>query len=386
MEIKEMDLEQVETRLAEVKDMLHEDGADLEALETEIRSLKDRKQEIHAEIEARKAEVKEVMETAKEVRTFEEERTRNKMDEKEVRNSKEYIDAYAEYIKGNKEARALTNFLTSTNAEDGTVAVPELVYDIVKTAWDRNEIMARVKKSYLKGNLQVGFEISSTGAVIHEEGTEAPDSENLVLGIVSLVPQSIKKWIAISDEVYDMRGEEFLRYIYDELTYQIALKASQTLVGNIAMMPATSQAHLPAVPELTKNVAVDTIASALALLSDEATNPVIIMNKQTWAEFKRVQYANGYGVDVFEGLPVLFCNTLPAFGTATAGQAYAIVGDLENGALANFPNGEEITLKFDDKTMAEADLIKIIGRQYVGLGVVAPNHFIKVKKDSGGNA
>ena len=199
MEIKEMDLEQVETRLAEVKDMLHEDGADLEALETEIRSLKDRKQEIHAEIEARKAEVKEVMETAKEVRTFEEERTTKKMDEKEVRNSKEYIDAYAEYIKHNMNLRAsggdtYTSLLT-TNAEDGTVAVPELVYDIVKTAGDRNEIMARVRKSYLKGNLKIGFEISATGAEIHYEGETAPTEEQLVLGIVNLVPASIKKWI-----------------------------------------------------------------------------------------------------------------------------------------------------------------------------------------------
>jgi len=192
MEIKEMDLEQVETRLAEVKDMLHEDGADLEALETEIRSLKDRRQEIHAEIEARKAEVKEVMETAKEVRTFEEERTHEKMDIKELRNSKEYIDAYAEYIKGDDKA---VRSLLTTNAVGGTVAVPELVYDIVKTAWDRNEILNRVKKTFLKGNLKIGFERSSEIAVFHTEGANAPDEEALVLGIVSLVPQSVKKWI-----------------------------------------------------------------------------------------------------------------------------------------------------------------------------------------------
>ena len=46
MEIREMDLEQVETRLAEVKDLLNVDGADLESLETEIRGLKERKAEI----------------------------------------------------------------------------------------------------------------------------------------------------------------------------------------------------------------------------------------------------------------------------------------------------------------------------------------------------
>jgi len=383
MEIKEMDLEQVETRLAEVKDMLHEDGADLEALETEIRSLKDRKQEIHAEIEARKAEVKEVMETAKEVRTFEEERTHEKMDIKELRNSKEYIDAYAEYIKGDDKA---VRSLLTTNAEDGTVAVPELVYDIVKTAWEKNDILARVRKTFMKGNLKVGFEISSTGAVAHTEGDDAPNEEALVLGIVNLVPVSVKKWISISDEVYDLRGEDFLRYVYDELTYQIAKKTAELLITNIVQSVGASTQSKPAVAGLQTNIAVGTIAQALALLSDEATNPVIIMNKATWAEFKAVQYANGYGVDVFEGLPVLFSNALPAYSTATAQQAYAIVGDLENGALANFPNGQEITLKFDDLSLAESDLIKIVGRQYVGIGIVAPNHFTVLAKAAGGNS
>ena len=191
MEIKDMDLEQVETRMEEVKGMLHEEGADLEALETEIRSLKNRKQEINAEIEARKAEVAEVLNTATEVRSFEEERTRNTMENIEMRNSKEYIDAYAEYLKGDDKAvRALL-----TENVSGTVAVPELVYDIVKTAWEREGIIARVRKAYLKGNLKVGFEISSTGAVVHTEGQTKPDEETLVLGTVNIIPKSIKKWI-----------------------------------------------------------------------------------------------------------------------------------------------------------------------------------------------
>ena len=134
------------------------------------------------------------------------------MDINEIRNSKQYIDAYAEYIKSGDatECRALL----SENATNGTVAVPELVYDIVKTAWEREGIMSRVRKSYIRGNLKVGFEISGTDATVHAEGV-AVDEESLVLGVVNLVPASIKKWISISDEALDLSGEAFLQYIYN---------------------------------------------------------------------------------------------------------------------------------------------------------------------------
>ena len=300
------------------------------------------------------------------------------MENIEVRNSKEYIDAYAEYLKsGNdKECRALI----SENASGG-VAVPELVYDIVKTAWEREGIMSRVRKSYLKGNLKVGFEISSTDAAVHTEGAAAPSEETLVLGIVNLVPASIKKWISVSDEVIDLRGEAFIRYIYDELTYRIAKKAADQMVAAITGSPAASTTTAPGVPAITaSSITMGTIATAIGNLSDEADNPVIIMNKLSYSAFKTVQYASTSGADPFEGLPVLFNNSMKAFSAASTGDTYAIVGDLGHGALANFPAGEEINIKMDELSLAEKDLVKFVGREYVGLGVVAPNAFVKVTK------
>lgn len=262
-----------------------------------------------------------------------------------------------------------------------TVAVPELVYDITKTAWEKEGIMSLVRKAYIKGNLKVGFEISSSAAEIHTEGGDAVSEEALVLGTVSLVPQSIKKWISISDEVNDLRGEEFLDYIYDELAYRIAKKAADTLIAKILACGTASTTTCPGVPVLTASTAtVGTIASAMAKLSDEAANPVIMMNKSTWGSFKALQSANNYGYDPFEGLPVVFNNTISAYAAATTGVAYAIVGDLGQGALANFPNGEEIEFKYDDRTLMTEDLIKVLGRQYVGLGVVAPDAFVKIVK------
>lgn len=375
MEIREMDLEQVETRLAEVKDLLNVDGADLESLETEIRGLKERKAEIKAEIETRKKEVEEVVTSGVEVRTFTEERKTDM----EIRNTKEYIDAYAEYIKtGNdRNCRALL----TENAAAGTVPVPELVYDIVKTAWEKEGIMALVRKSYLKGNLKVGFEISADPANLHTEGGNAINPENLVLGVVNLVPQSIKKVVQISDEVYDMRSDEFLSYIYDELTYQIAKKAADTLLAKIVACGTQSTTTCVGVPAITATAAsIGLVAQAIANLSDEAANPVVVMNKATWADFKAAQYAAQYPIDPFEGLPVVFNNSLKSLTAASTGDAWAIVGDFGHGALANFPNGEEIEFKFDENTLKKQDLIEILGREYVALAPVAPNAFVKINK------
>lgn len=300
------------------------------------------------------------------------------MENIEIRNTKEYIDAYADYIKTGKDAEVRA--LLTENAS-GTVAVPELVYDIVKTAWEKEGIMNLVRKSYLKGNLKVGFEISGDSAVVHTEGAAAIDPENLVLGIVNMVPKSIKKVVQISDEAYDLRGEAFLRYIYDELAYRIAKKCADELIAKIIACGTLSTTTCVGVPAITaSSIAQGTVASAMAQLSDEAANPVIMMNKATWASFKAVQYAGSFDADPFEGLPVVFNNTIKAFSAASSGDTYAIVGDLGEGALANFPNGDEIEFKFDELSLKKQDLIEVLGRRFVAIEPVAPNAFVKIKK------
>ena len=378
-EIMNLDLEQIESRMAEIGKSIEtaDDTTDLEALSAELDQIKERKAAI---AEQRKQDVQAILEGQGEIENITPKEER-KMDLKEIRKSQEYVNAFAEYIKNNDDTECRA--LLSENGS-GVVPVPEIVDELVRTAWEKEGIISLVKKTYVKGNLKVGFEISADGAVIHTEGADAPAEEKLVLGIVELVPASIKKWITISDEAMDLTGEAFLRYIYDELTYQIAKKAADTLVAKIIAC-GTVSTNTPsvnvAVPVVaTTAVSLGTIASAMSELSDEATNPVIIMNKASFATFKAVQAAGNYGYDPFEGLPVVFNNTIKAASVATTGETFAIVGDLGIGAQANYPNGEDITIKFDDLSLAEKDLVKVVGREYVGLGVVAPKAFVKINK------
>lgn len=378
MEIKEMSIEELEERKNAIVAELDNEGADLDALEEEMRSIKAELEERKA-TESKKAEIRASVAQGEGVVTKEiEKEERKTMTEAEIRNSKEYIDAYADYLKTEdpSECRALL----TTNAS-GTVAIPDMVYDLVKTAWEREGIMSRVRKAYVKGNLKVGFEISATGAVLHTEGGDAVSEESLVLGTVNLVPTSIKKWISVSDEALDLRGEAFLQYIYDELTYQIAKKAADTVVAKIIACGTESTTTCVSVPVITATSAsVGLIASAIAELSDEAANPVVIMNKATWGAFKNAQYANKFNADPFEGLDVVFNNTIKSIDAASTGDTFAIVGDLDHGALANFPNGEGIDIKVDETTLMTSDLVRVLGREYVGIGIVAPDAFVKINK------
>ena len=382
-EIMMLDAEQIDARSAELASEIEkaETNEAMDAIQSEMEAIEERKAAIRLEVEQRKADMAAVIKGQGDV--IEEVKDERKVNTMEMRNTPEYINAYAEYIKsGNDmEIRKLTSENDTTPNGTGTVAVPEFVYDIVKTAWEREGIMSLVRKSYLRGNLKVQFEISGGDASIHAEGDTAVAEESLVLGIVTLVPQSIKKWISISDEVYDLRGEEFLRYIYDELTYRIAKKAADTLIAKIEACGTVSTTTCPGVPKLqAASPALGTVAAAMSMLSDEAANPVIIMNKATWGTFKAVEYAGSFPVDPFEGLPVVFNNKVTAASAATTGVTYAIVGDLGHGALANFPNGDGIDFKFDELSKKKEDLIEVLGREYVALGVVAPNAFVKITK------
>lgn len=376
MEFKDMTIEQLEERRTAIVAELDDSEADLDALEAEARGIKEEIENRKAN-EAKRNEIRANVASGAGIVTEKiKEEEKKKMTNEEIRSSKEYVEAYANYIKSgdDKECRALL-----TETVSGTVPVPVVVDNIVRTAWDNDPILARVRKTYFRGNLKVAFERSATAAEIHTEGTTAPSEESLVLGIVTMIPRNIKKWIRISDEAVATGGEAFLRYVYDELTYQIVKKISEEIVKGIAGASTTHSATAVGVPAVSAAPALGTVAKALGNLSGEAVNPVIIMNRLTWSAFKDAQYAGNFAADPFEGLTVLYSDGLPAFASASTAAVYMVVGDLD-GVQANFPEGENVVIKWDDLSEAEADLVKVVGREYVAYALTAPGRFCNVTK------
>ena len=381
MELKDMTVEQLEERKAAIAVELDAEGADLDALETEVRSIKDELDTRAAE-EAQKVEIRKAVaagEVGEVVQKIEEEKREMKTNE-EIRASKEYTEAFARYLVSENDAEVRS--LLTENVDGGSVPVPALVDEIIRTAWEKNEILRRVKKTQIRGNLKIAFERVATGASAHTEGAAAPSEETLKLGIVTMVPANIKKWIRVSDEAIAMGGEALVRYVYDELIYQIVKKLTDDVVTDIKTASTSATSVAACVAQITSAPSVTAIATAFANLSDEATDPVVIMNKLTYANFKAAAAAAGFAMDPFEGLPVLFNNSLPAYDSASASAVYAIVGDLK-GESVNYPEGEGVKVVYDDKSEAEKDLVKIVGRQYAAHALTACGRFCNIKKVSG---
>lgn len=374
MEFKDMTIEQMETRKAAIAEEMNAENADLDALTDEVRR-------INAEMETRKAAEAKREEIRKAVASgmgqTKETAPAAKMTNEEVRNSAEYINAFADYIKtgDDRECRSLL-----TENVSGQLPVPKFIDGIIRTAWENESILSRVRKTYIKGNLRVPFELSADGAYVHTEGTTAVTEESLTFGIVDMVPANIKKWIKISDEAVAMGGEPFLRYIYDELTYQILKKLSALVIADITGSPSSSDDDEVGVKQVTLAPSVTTIPTAVANLSDEASNLVVIMNRLTEVEFISAYAAGNFAVDPFAGLTRLYTSALPSYSTASAGSGvYAIVGDLR-GAQINFPEGDDVIIKWDELSLAEFDLVKVVGRIYAAHDVTGPGMLVNVIK------
>lgn len=395
MQINEMQLEDIEARRLEIEARREAMTAELEtaedealdaikeeaeALNEEERQLEEREAAINSAIEQRKALLDQVRRSGTSKKTFEGEKT-NMRDITEYRDSSEYIDLYAEYLKTGDDAE-IRAALLSTNATGGTIPVPTFVHEIVKTAWEKSNIMRLVERVSVPGNYIVPFEISGDDAVIHTEGSAAVTEEALAEGMVTLIPEYAKKWKSFSKTIYALRGRDFVEYMYDEITYRVFRALAKSLLQKIAALPAAATATAPAAAKITGAPAIGLIAEAMANLSDEAEAPVVVMNKLTWGAFKQAQYAGAFDVDPFEGLEVIFNNSLPAYSAASSGDVYAIVGDFGHGALANFPNGEEVEFTFDNITRKKENLIEVLGELMVGVGPVACNAFALIAKGS----
>ena len=363
MEIKNMTTNELIERRSAIATEIEADGADLDALEAEVRA-------INEELETRKAEEAKKAELRRAVangagQTIEREEERTMPTIKEIRNSQEYIEAFAKYIKTGKDAECRALLTENVN---GTVPVPDFVEGRIRNAWENDEIFRRVAKTYVKGNLRVGFELSATDAAIHTEGDmTGPAEEVLTLGIVKMVPAMIKKWITVSDEVLALGATDFLAYIYDELTYKIIQKAADIVVAKIVAAPAASDTDSVGVARISGTVSAATIIDALAALGDGARDNVIIASGATIAAVRKAVLAASFAYDPFAGLTVI----------QKDGVTGAIVGDL-SGVQANLPEGDAVTFKFDDLSLAEHDMVKIVGRLYAAIEVVGPKMLARI--------
>ena len=374
-------LAEIETRKAAILQEMEQEGADLDALKNEMDELRVNAQQIREAAAKAEETRKAIASGAAGINvgeTRKAETARKTVDE--IRGSQEYMNAFARYLisEDDRECRAL---LTDNAPASGQLPVPTLVDTIIRTAWENDEILSRVRKTSFKGNLKVPFERAADPAYEHLEGTTAITEEDLTLGVVELKPVMIKKFIRLSDEIVAIGGEPLVDYVYKELAHQIIKLLSSKVINDIKGASTSHSSSAIGIPKISGEPDLAVVVEAEAELSDEAENVVVIINRKTSAAFHRARIAGNFAVDPYDGLTVLYSSALPAYSSADADAVWMIVGDL-NGAQVNYPEGEGIITKYDDVTEAEADMVKVHGRQYAGHKVTAPGRFVNVKKAS----
>ena len=372
-------LAEIETRKAAILQEMEQEGADLDALKKEMDELRENAQQIR-EAAAKAEETRKAIASGAAgivIGEAHKAETQAKTVD-EIRGSQEYMDAFARYLvsEDERECRAL---LTDNAAANGQLPVPTLVDTIIRTAWENDQILSRVRKTAFKGNLKVPFERAADPAYEHGEGTTAITEEDLTLGVVELKPVMIKKFIRLSDEIVAIGGEPLVDYVYRELAHQIIKLLSSKVIADIAGAGTSHTSSAIGIPKIAGAPSLTIVPEAEANLTDEATNVVVIINRLSSAAFNEARVAGNFAVDPYDGLTVLYTSALPAYSTASDNAVWMIVGDL-NGAQVNYPEGEGIINKWDDLSEAEADMVKVHGRQYAGHGVTGPGRFVNVKK------
>ena len=372
-------MKEIEDRKAQILQEMEQDGADLEALKKEMDELRENAQQIR-EAAAKAEETRKAIASGAAGITMGETRKAEKAARTvdEIRGSKEYIDAFARYLQ-TEDARECRALLSENAPADGQVPVPTLVDPIIKTEWEKSEILNRVNKTSFKGNLKSAFERAADPAYEHLEGTTAITEEDLTLGVVELKPKNIKKFVRISDEVIATGGEALVSYVYKELAHQILLLLVKKIVTAIASASTSHSSSAVGIPKIGGTPDLSIVVTAEAELSDEAENPVIVINRKSSANFHQAKVAGNFAVDPYDGLPVLYTSALPAYATASDDAVWMIVGDLD-AVQVNYPEGEGIITKWDDLSEAEADMVKVHGRQFAGYGVTKPGRLVNVKK------
>lgn len=362
---------------------------DVEALTKEADELDNETKDLEEQRSTLKAQ-EERMSLAKNLEKTVIEERKTQMENVEVRNTPEFVHAWREAVMSgdDKNMRALLTTMAS-----GTAPVPTYLQGRVEASWERLSILNEVSISNFKGIVAVPYEVSATGAQIHTEGGDPVTEETLTIGQVLLQPKMIKKYLRVSDEVESLTDEQFMDYIADEIIYQINLFLENAVVSSNANAGVKGMANSALAVSVTSALSFNSINDGLAELV-EAFDPVVIMNRKTFYKnimgltdlqqrpiFQISTNNDGRPQYFVNGVRVLFNNSLDAYDDASAGEVWAVVGDLRAYRL-NLPDGRIPTVLYDPYTQAESDMNKYVGKLLAAGDIVRPKAIAVLKKSA----
>lgn len=233
MEISEMNFENIEERVAEVRGMMNEEGANLDALLEEVTKLEERKAELKANAEKRASLEKlvnnnEGVVVVEEVK--EERKEENEMEEKKYGvETKEYRNAFYAMIAGNAtpEQRAILATPISVDG-DGTddgqaIALPKTLDEKI---WDNIHTNHPILNDITTINSGIVMEVTKHTAIAQrvagkKDGAQGAGAEENTFVKVTLAGVDYEKYVELTYAQAMMSQGALEDYLAEEISAEL---------------------------------------------------------------------------------------------------------------------------------------------------------------------
>ena len=312
---------------------------------------------------------------------------------KNIADTKEYKSALEKMYKTGSDRQLRDEFAGFLTTHEN-LPIPTIMQKEIEVAWEEyGNLVNLCDVVAIRGILAVTLELSADPAVWHDEGTDAPDPEEITFGQLLLNPKFIKKLVVLSDEVILLTGDSFLRYIAREMVYRISLVLNSAIVdrtdisgkGVIGIVGNTYAKEVE--EELgfnTPNVAMAELRTwdNIRVVMNPATffNNVLGLTDSTGHPIYQIMTDNtGRPRYYYAGLQVEFTPALPAYADAEDEAAYMIVGNFK-GYKLNMPYGRQPQLIYDNITRAGEDMEVIVGKLPAAGNITKQGFFCVVTK------
>lgn len=318
--------------------------------------------------------------------------SRKSIENDDPRGTKEYLEAWAKSVReqdGSYFKEASKSISTTTT--DGITAgafgavVPTYVAEEIERAMsDFGGLFNWANITTVKGLLQIPVEVFATDAEEHEEGTPAPDEEEITIDQIIVKPKMVKKWITWTDEIAIMSAVDLVAYIKNEFIEKIVMKTEKLMLngtdetkGIYGIIPAGNDANNPRVVKFNGNgvLGQDTISKMVGKARAGKRPLRWFMHRETFYGNVRTitdttnrpiySIDNVTGQPQIEGILVEFDDNMVTYDNATATDV-PIILQAQGAYRLNLPNGKVPNFITDPYSMSEEDKTKFTGKLFAG--------------------
>ena len=219
-------LEEIETRLAQIKNEAATDGADIEALDKETDSLIEERNKLKLDMAQRRSMLNKIANGEMgvgEVITEKEERTQFTTE------SPEYRSAYLKKLRNMELNELEKRAFTSASSSAGAAIPKQTADEIIRKLKQRAPLLDEITLLQVGGNVSFAVEGTINDAKKHTENAAiTADTDTLVE--VALTGYEITKLVQISETVATMSIDAFEVWLVDMLTEKIAQKIGAYIV------------------------------------------------------------------------------------------------------------------------------------------------------------